>query len=109
MSSGFYDEKGATKAVDLRRYSLTLNNDFNINDRFKAGINLLGSVSNRQNPIQDRDAFTNPSYYVRSVNPYLSVYDQSGKYNYDPDIEGFEKDTYIPFNAIEERENTKYS
>ncbi|MGJ1514478.1 SusC/RagA family TonB-linked outer membrane protein [Sphingobacterium siyangense] len=109
MSTGLYDEKGATKAVDLRRYSLTLNNDFTINDRFKAGINILGSVSNRQNPIQDRDAFTNPSYYVRSVNPYLSVYDQSGKFNYDPDIEGFERDTYIPFNAIEERDNTKYT
>ncbi|SPZ83917.1 Outer membrane cobalamin receptor protein [Sphingobacterium multivorum] len=109
LSTGLYDEKGATKAVDLRRYSLTLNNDFTINDRFKAGINILGSVSNRQNPIQDRDAFTNPSYYVRSVNPYLSVYDQSGKFNYDPDIEGFERDTYIPFNAIEERDNTKYT
>ncbi|MGF7027612.1 SusC/RagA family TonB-linked outer membrane protein [Sphingobacterium sp. HSC-15S19] len=108
LSSGLYDEKGATKGVDLRRYTLTLNNDFNINDRFKAGINLMGTVSNRQNPIQDRDAFTNPSYYVRSVNPYLSVYDQSGNYNYDPDIEGFEGDTYIPFNAVEERENTKY-
>ncbi len=109
LSSGFYDEKGATKGVDLRRYSLTLNNDFNINDRFKAGINLLGSVTNRQNPIQDKDAFTNPSNYVRTVNPYLNVRDQLGNYNYDPDIEGYEKDTYIPFNSIEERENTKYT
>src|SRR5690606_21571216 len=109
LSSGFYDEKGATNGADLRRNSVTFNIDININDRFIAGINLLGSVSNRQNPIQDDVAFTNPSNYLRLVNPYLTVHDQSGKYNYDPDIEGYEKDTYILFNSIEERENTKYA
>ncbi|NGM67074.1 SusC/RagA family TonB-linked outer membrane protein [Sphingobacterium sp. SGR-19] len=109
VSAGYFDEKGSMHNVDMNRYNLTLNNDFRINSRLKAGINLLGSITNRQNPIQDPDGFTNPSYYARTVNPYLAIRNEDGSYVYDPDIDGFENDTYIPFNAIEERENTRYS
>lgn len=106
ISTGLYDEKGSTYNVDFRRYNLTFNNDFRISSRVKGGLNLLGSVSKRQNPVQDADAFTNPGSYSRTVNPYLPIRDANGQYVYDPDIEGYSGDTYIPFNIIEERENT---
>ncbi|MFZ4862557.1 SusC/RagA family TonB-linked outer membrane protein [Sphingobacterium sp. Mn56C] len=108
ISGGFYDEKGATEGVGMRRYALTFNNDFRISRNVKGGLNLMGSTTSRTNPITDRDAFTNPTYYARTANPYLQPKDANGNYIYDPDIEGFEKDTYIPFNAFEERNNTKY-
>ncbi|MBD1421583.1 SusC/RagA family TonB-linked outer membrane protein [Sphingobacterium chuzhouense] len=109
LSAGYFDEKGSTYNVGLKRYTLTLNNDFRINSRMKAGVNLMGAVSDRHNPVQDQDAFTNPSYYARTVNPYLAIRNEDGSYVYDPDIEGYEGDTYIPFNAMEERDNTRYS
>ncbi|RZF62165.1 SusC/RagA family TonB-linked outer membrane protein [Sphingobacterium corticibacterium] len=109
LSAGYFDEKGSTYNVDMNRCNITLNNDFRINSRLTAGVNLLGSITNRHNPIQDQDAFTNPSYYAHTVNPYLAIRNEDGSYVYDPDIEGYEGDTYIPFNAMEERENTKYS
>ena len=109
LSTGYFDEKGSTHNVDMNRYNLTLNNDFRISNRLKAGINLMGSVTNRHNPIQDQDGFTNPSYYARTVNPYLAIRNADGSYAYDPDIDGYENNTYIPFNAMEERENTQYS
>lgn len=108
ISGGFYDEKAATKGVDMRRYSLTFNNNFKISDKFKGGLSLLGSTTERNNFIQDADFFTNPNYYVRNVNPYLTVRNSDGSFNYDPDIKGH-SDSYINFNAIEERENTNYS
>src|SRR5690606_24696941 len=100
LSAGYFDEKGSTYNVDMNRYNITLNNDFRINSRLTAGVNLLGSITNRHNPIQDQDAFTNPSYYARTVNPYLAIRNEDGSYVYDPDIEGYEGDTYIPFNAM---------
>ncbi|MGJ1321811.1 SusC/RagA family TonB-linked outer membrane protein [Sphingobacterium faecium] len=108
LSGGFYDEQAATRGVGMRRYSLTLNNNFTISNKLKAGINLLGSTTGRNNFIQDADAFTNPVNYIRSVNPYLSKRDAQGKFVYDPDIDGYEN-AYIPFNSIEERQNTSYN
>lgn len=109
ISGGFYDEKATTKGVDMRRYSLTFSNNFNINSKLKGGLSLLGSATDRHNLTQDADGFSNPSKYARTANPYLQVRDAQGNYVYDRDIEGFEKNTYIPFNVIEERENTSYS
>ncbi|SEM73755.1 TonB-linked outer membrane protein, SusC/RagA family [bacterium A37T11] len=108
LSAGYYDEKGATKGVDMNRYSLTLKTNIQLSNQLKAGLSILGSTSKRNNFIQDADAFSNPSYYLRTVNPYLTVRDATGNFVYDPDIEGYSKDTYVPFNAVEERKNTHY-
>lgn len=109
ISGGFYDEKGATDGVDMRRYSITFNNDFHINDRLKGGLSILSSATDRHNPLLDKGAFSTPSYYARTANPYLPIRDANGNYAYDPDIEGYSGDTYVPFNAVEERTNTRYS
>lgn len=108
ISGGFYDEQASTKGVGMRRYSLTFNNNFKLSDKFKGGLSLLGSTTDRKNFIQDADVFTNPSFYARNVNPYATVRNTDGTYAYDNDIQGFEG-RYVPFNAVEERENTRYA
>jgi len=109
ISAGYYDEKATTKGIDMRRYSLTFSNDFQINSKFKGGLSLLGSATDRHALIQDADGFSNPSRYARNVSPYLNVRDAAGNYVYDPDIEGYEQTRYVNFNMIEERENTSSS
>ncbi|SMG36076.1 SusC/RagA family TonB-linked outer membrane protein [Sphingobacterium psychroaquaticum] len=109
ISAGFYDEQGATQSVDMRRYTLSFNNDFRISNTLKGGLSLMGGSTERNNPLQDVDAFANPSVYARTANPYLPIRDANGNYVYDPDIEGYSNDTYIPFNSMEERTNTRYN
>src|SRR5690606_22966368 len=80
ISGGFYDEQATTKGVDMRRYSLTVNNNFKFSEKFKGGLSLLGSTTDRGNFISDADAFTNPSYYARHANPYTAVRNADGSF-----------------------------
>nr|WP_068891458.1 SusC/RagA family TonB-linked outer membrane protein [Pedobacter panaciterrae] len=112
FSGGFYDEKGSTIGTGLRRYNTTLKTDFTISPKLKFGAALFGSVTNQKNYLTETSAFTSPSRYVRNVNPYLSIKDANGSYVYDPDIQGSSTltgDVFVPFNMIEERENTRYN
>ncbi|MBS7564804.1 SusC/RagA family TonB-linked outer membrane protein [Mucilaginibacter sp. Bleaf8] len=111
LSTGYYNEKGATKGTGLERYNVTLKTDFNISSKFTAGAALFGSRTIRKSYLTEVDARTNPSNYSRNVNPYQTVYDANGNYAYDQDIFGtsnFSGDVYLPFNAVEERQNTRY-
>ena len=107
FSLGYYDEKGATIGTGFERYNLTLKNNYELSDKFKVGVGLFGSQSKNTSYISDTDAFTNPANYSRSANPYLSPIDANGNYVYDKDIQGY-SDRYVPFNFLEERENTSY-
>jgi len=112
FSGGYYDEKGTTIGTGLKRYNLTLKTDFNISQKLKLGVAVFGSKTDRTSYLTEQDAYTNPSAYSRNVNPYQLVRDASGGYVYDRDIFGTSNlsgDVYLPFNAIEERENTKYA
>jgi TonB-linked SusC/RagA family outer membrane protein len=112
FSGGFYDEKGSTIGTGLRRYNTTLKTDFTISPKLKFGAALFGSVTNQKNYLTETSAFTSPSRYVRNVNPYLGIKDANGAYVYDPDIQGSSTltgDVFVPFNIIEERENTRYN
>ncbi|CAM4168683.1 MULTISPECIES: SusC/RagA family TonB-linked outer membrane protein [Flavobacterium] len=107
FSLGYYDEKGTTIGTGFERYNITLKNNYELSDRFKVGIGLFGSQSKNSSYISDSDAFTNPANYSRNANPYLSPKDENGNYIYDQDIQGY-SDRYVPFNFLEERENTSY-
>jgi TonB-linked SusC/RagA family outer membrane protein len=112
FSGGYYDEKGTTIGTGLKRYNLTLKTDFNISQKLKFGVAVFASKSERKNFLADADSFTSPLKYSRNVNPYQQVRNSSGGYAYDQDIFGtsnFSGDVYIPFNVIEERENTRYT
>ncbi|BAV07049.1 TonB-dependent receptor [Filimonas lacunae] len=112
FSGGYYDEKGTTVGTGLKRYNITLKTDFNVSSKLTFGAALFGSRSSRQNYLTEIDANTSPSRYSRNTNPYLTILDNAGNYVYDKDIFGTSNlsgDVYIPFNIIEERENTHYN
>ncbi len=107
FSLGYYDEKGTTIGTGLNRFNLTLKNNFEVSDKLKVGVGIFGSQNTTTSYITDTDGFTNPANYSRNANPYLTPVDINGKYNYDKDIAGY-SGRYVPFNILEERENTSY-
>ncbi|MBQ0769659.1 MAG: SusC/RagA family TonB-linked outer membrane protein [Bizionia sp.] len=107
FSLGYYDEEGTTIGTGLERYNITLKNNFEVNDRFKVGASVFLSQSKKESYLTGTDAFTNPANYSRNVNPYFNPYNADGSFNYDQDIEGSDG-RYVPFNFIEERQNTSY-
>ncbi|MBB6331290.1 TonB-linked SusC/RagA family outer membrane protein [Chryseobacterium sediminis] len=108
FSLGYYDEEGTTIGTGFKRYNLTLKNNYKLSDKLNAGISIFGTQSERESFVTDADASINPVNYSRNANPYLKPFNADGSYNYDKDMDGFE-DRYIPFNFLEERENTNYS
>ena len=107
VSAGYYNEKGTTIGTDFERFTGTMKTDFDLRDNLTLGVSLFMSHSKRGSYMTDADAFINPSYYTRTVNPYLKAKDENGKYIYDPDIKGLD-DADLQFNILEERENTDY-
>lgn len=107
FSTGIFDEKGTTKGTDLRRYNITLKNNFSVSDKLKVGVSLFGSQNKTGSYITDADGYTSPSYYSRNANPYLKVYDANGNYAYDPDLVE-RSDLNLNYNPVEERKNTQY-
>ncbi|OBW41885.1 TonB-dependent Receptor Plug Domain protein [Chryseobacterium sp. MOF25P] len=108
FSLGYYDEQGTTIGTGFERYNLTLKNNYKINDKLNFGVSVFGTQSERTSFVTDADASISPINYSRNANPYLSPYNADGSYRYDQDIDGFEN-RYIPFNFLEERENTSYT
>ncbi|MNS23487.1 TonB dependent receptor [compost metagenome] len=104
FSAGYYNEKGTTIGTGFERYNATLKTNFYLTKKFTTGISLFGTTSERNAYLTETDVFTNPSYYVRNVNPYLAARNADGSYLYDADANGFE-DRYVPFNILEERAN----
>ena len=107
FSLGVFDEEGATIGTGFKRYNLTLKNNYDLTDKLNVGIAMFGAQSSTKSYITDTDGFTNPANYTRSVNPYLTPLKADGSYNYDKDITGY-SDRYVPFNILEERENSSY-
>lgn len=106
FSGGYYDEKGSTIGTGLKRYNTTLKTNLIVSPKLRFGASLFGTVSNQNNYLTQSGSFTNPSRYVRNVNPYLTVRDTNGAFIYDTDIQSADN-VSIPFNIIEERENTR--
>lgn len=107
FSLGAFAEEGTTIGTGYDRYNLTLKNNFEVTDNLNVGVGLFGTQSKTTSYITDTDAYTSPSNYSRNVNPYLTLLNPDGSYNYDQDITGY-SDRYVPFNILEERENTSY-
>ncbi|MCS4301408.1 SusC/RagA family TonB-linked outer membrane protein [Chryseobacterium sp. BIGb0232] len=108
LSLGYYDEEGTTIGTGFKRYNFTLKNNYKISDKLNAGVSIFGTKSEKESFMTDADAAASPVNYSRNANPYLSPYNADGSYRYDKDMDGY-KDIYIPFNFLEERENTNYT
>lgn len=110
VSVGYYDEAGTTVGVNASRYNLTAKTTFNFFDRVKIGVSVFGNERRNSSYLTNTDGFTNPAFYSRRANPYLSVYHADGSYVYDKDMQGFGRDgVTVPYNIYEERENTSNS
>jgi TonB-linked SusC/RagA family outer membrane protein len=109
FSLGAYNEEGATVGTGFDRYNATLKNNFDVTDKLHVGVGIFGTQSRKTSYLSDTDGFTNPSNYSRNVNPYLTPFNADGSYKYDKDIKGYGNGTVaVPFNFLEERENTNY-
>ncbi|WP_442588764.1 SusC/RagA family TonB-linked outer membrane protein [Pedobacter sp. AW31-3R] len=112
LSGGYYNEKGTVIGTGLERYNLTLKTDYRISSKLKFGAAVFASKSDRKSFLSDADSFTSPTRYSRNVNPYQTIRNADGSFRYDDDIFGSSNlsgDVLIPFNVIEERENTRYT
>ena len=108
LSAGYYNEEGTTVGTNFERFNFTMKTDFDLLNNLKLGASLFVTQSTRKSYVPDADAFTNPSNYTRTVNPYAEARDENGYYIYDQDIEGID-DRSLDFNLLEEMENTDYS
>ncbi|WP_337966844.1 SusC/RagA family TonB-linked outer membrane protein [uncultured Flavobacterium sp.] len=109
FSLGAYNEEGATVGTGFDRYNVTLKNNFDVTDKLHVGVGIFGTQSRKTSYLSDTDGFTNPSNYSRNVNPYLTPFNADGSYRYDKDVKGYGNGSvYVPFNFLEERENTNY-
>jgi len=107
FSLGIFDEKGSTIGTGQKRYNITLKDNFKISDKLTVGVSLFGSQNTTSSYITGADSYTNPSNYVRNVNPYLKLTDSQGNYVYDPDLVE-RSDLNLNYNILEERRNTSH-
>ncbi|WP_068474457.1 SusC/RagA family TonB-linked outer membrane protein [Saccharicrinis aurantiacus] len=108
FSVGYYNQDGTTKGTSFDRFNATLKTDFQVSSKLNIGVSLFTSKRNESSYLADFDSNTNPSRYIRTVNPYQQLKDDEGEYIYDKDILGY-GGTQINYNVLEERSNTNYT
>ncbi len=102
-SLGYSKEQGNVPAVSSERLNMVAKANYKVNHILKFGASVF--LNRRKNSSYlATDGFTNPMYYARIANPYLSPYDMDNNYVYDRDIENGNSE--LLFNAFEERKNT---
>ena len=107
-SLGYYDEQSTVIGSGFERLNLTFKNDFKINNKLKVGVSVFGTNTTQSSFLSDASGNITPTYYSRSANPYLRPKDENGNYVYDPNVNYMDGDTRIPYNYMEEKDNTKY-
>ncbi len=105
VSLGYFDQDGTTKGTGFKRYNFSLKNSFNITDKFTVTASVFANRNTNNSYVIGADAYTNPSNYVRRVNPYQKVTDANGNYIYDNDLVERE-DLKLDYNILEEQRNT---
>lgn len=86
MSLGYMGQDGVIKNNAMERISARVNLDQKISDYVKAGLTLNITRNNYDNVPLGDGQYENAGIIGSSVvfNPAVSVYDENGKYNYDP-------------------------
>ena len=107
-SLGYYDEQSTVIGSGFERLNLTFKNDFKINNKLKVGVSVFGTNTKQSSFLSDTSGNITPTYYSRSANPYLRPKDENGNYVYDPNVNYMDGDTRIPYNYMEEKDNTRY-
>lgn len=74
LSAGYLNEEGILKFSGYKRYNLNLNVNTAATSWLNTGVNLNGSMENRQDVPSGGTATTNPFYYSREMGPIYPVY-----------------------------------
>ena len=106
-SLGYQDERGNVVGVEANRFNVTAKTTYRLSRKLKVGASLFANRRVNKSNMTDADGFTNPVYYSRRANPYMTPYRADGSYNYDTDIQG-RGDSDLKFNIFEERNGTDY-
>lgn len=106
---GYYVEQGNVESVKNDRFNMTLKTNYRINSRLKVGASLFANRRNQKSYLTNEYGYTNPVYYSRLANPYMTPYDADGNYNYDVNIQHSGNDNEADFNIFEERRNTLHT
>lgn len=104
-SLGYMKENGNIPSVSNERINMVLKTSYQVNRMLKFGASLFANRRKTSNYLTGSDGVTNPVYYSRLANTYLSPYDDQGNYNYDIDVEN-DMDLDAGFNPFEERAHT---
>lgn len=102
-SLGYSKEQGNIPNVASDRLNLVMKANYKVNHILKFGASVFVNRRNNDSYLAT-DGFTNPMFYARIANPYLTPYDKDGNYVYDIDIQSGNSD--LLFNTFEERQNT---
>lgn len=108
FSLGSHTEKGTTIGASLNRYNLTLKTNFKLRENVSFGVSLFANQRKNENYLSEGSMLTNPSKYIRSSNPYLSLKDGNGDFVYNNIEEGSWRIVKLDYNILEERENTSH-
>ncbi|MBO9631535.1 MAG: SusC/RagA family TonB-linked outer membrane protein [Chitinophagaceae bacterium] len=106
FSGGFFDENGTTIGTNAKRYNLTLKTDFNLTKKLQFNVGMFANQRKLSSFLTETTGFTNPGYYARNANPYLSPRNDAGDYVYDKDIQDASMGV-LKYNILEERANTR--
>lgn len=111
-SLGYYNEESPVIGNQFSRYNVTIKNNFKISPKLDINLGIFGTQTDQRSFLSDTGSYTSPSFYSRTANPYLRPFDENGNYIYDYDINYVERlsgdEIRIPYNYLEERNNTKY-
>ena len=102
-SLGYSKEQENIPNVASDRLNLVMKANYKVNHILKFGASVFVNRRNNDSYLAT-DGFTNPMFYARIANPYLTPYDKDGNYVYDSDIQSGNSD--LLFNTFEERQNT---
>lgn len=105
FSAGYYKERGTTMGTAMERLNFTLKSTYKLRPNLQLGAAIYTNGRTQNSYLTTTGLHTNPSHYLRTVNPYLKIRDDKGAFVYDPEIPLLNS-RYVPFNIIEERENT---
>ena len=87
LSLGYLNEDGTMIKTGFKRYNMRLNVNTQATDWLKAGLNVDGGYTTRQNSLNGGTATSNPFYYSRQMGPIYPVYQRNlttGAYVIDP-------------------------
>jgi len=94
LSGNYLNEDGVVTASNYKRYSLRLNNEHQMKNWLKVGMNLAASTSEQNYPVSSGSAYVNTFMWSRMIAPIYPVYlrdpntgelilDPQGKKQYD--------------------------